>query len=141
MKWYERSWCNDVQNSSKCSLYKEFKQNLKLEKYILTLDLPARIKLTKYRLSNHKLPIEIGRHNNIVRNERICEYCNINDIGDEYHYFFVCSKFAKERSKLIPKKCIKHPSVKNYCELMATKSSNTLKKLATMSKIVMSNFK
>ena len=140
-QWYEHSWRNDVQNSSKCIFYKEFKQELKIEKYLLILDHPDRINLTKFRLSNHKLPVEIGRHNNIIRKERLCEFCDKNDIGDEYHYFFSCSKFMQEINKLIPKNCIKHPSVKGFCDLLATNSSNTMRKLATMCKIIMSCFK
>ena len=139
-EYYERIWLENTQNSSKCSLYKEFKPELKLEKYLLTLDTNLRINLTKYRLSNHKLPIEVGRHNNIIREERLCEYCK-DDVGDEYHYMFVCPKFEQERLKLIPKNCIKRKSVRVFCDLMSTQSINTIKKLATLSKIIMNAFK
>jgi hypothetical protein len=138
--YYEKIWLENIQDSSKCSLYKEFKSELKLEKYLISLDINMKINLTKYRLSNHKLPVEIGRHNNIIRSEIICEYCK-DDIGDEYHYMFVCPKFEQERLKLVPKNCIKRRSVKVFCDLMSTKSINTLKKLATMSKIIMNTFK
>ena len=117
-------------------------KNLKLRNISLyILDHPDRINLTKFLLSNHRLPVEIGRHNNIIRKERLCELCDKNDIGDEYHYFFSCSKFMQERNKLIPKNCIKHPSVKGFCDLLATNSSNTMRKLATMCKIIMNCFK
>ena len=138
--FYENSWRNDMQNSSKCFLYREFKEQLKLEKYLLIVEKSARINLTRYRLSNHKLPIEIGRHNNIVRNERICELCSKKEMGDEVHYFLICPKFEKERKKLIPKTCIRYASAHVYCELLATDSPNTLRKLATISKIIMNQF-
>jgi hypothetical protein len=140
-KFYEESWLEVMQNSSKCSLYREFKTELKLETYLYKLDDNLRINLTKYRLSNHRLPIEVGRHNNIIRSERTCIFCTEYDIGDEYHYMFICPIFAQERSKLIPKNCVQNKSVRIFCELMSTKSINTLRKLAMMSRIIMKSFK
>ena len=32
-----------------------------------------------FRTYNHHLPIESGRWVNITRNERICNYCNIQE--------------------------------------------------------------
>ena len=34
--------------------------------------------------------IELGRHNNIPRNERKCTLCNLNDIEDEFHFVLKC---------------------------------------------------
>ena len=69
---YTEEWKNCLENSSKCYLYKGFKPELKLEEYLCKLPNDLRINLTKFRLCNHKLPIEIGRHKNIDRNYRIC---------------------------------------------------------------------
>ena len=55
--WYVNNWKESMENSSKCSLYKEFKTELSIEKYLLTLNKASRQNLIKYRLSNHKLPI------------------------------------------------------------------------------------
>ena len=46
----------------------------------------------KFRLSSHKLNIDVRRHNNIPRNERNCTLCNLNDIEDEFllYIYFVC---------------------------------------------------
>jgi hypothetical protein len=139
-KNYEQLWLEKMHSSSKCSLYREFKHDLKLEKYLVSLEPKLRYSLTKYRLSNHRLPIEVGRYHNAERSDRACEFCSSYDIGDEYHYFIVCPKFASERSKLIPKNCVKKPSVQKCCDLMSTKSINTFRKLATLSKIVMDVF-
>jgi hypothetical protein len=45
---------------------------------------------TKFRVSDHSLEIESGRNKNITREERICKNCNLNEIGDEYHFFLKC---------------------------------------------------
>ena len=43
----------------------------------------------KFRTSNHYLHVETGRWRNILYENRLCAYCNKNDIGDEFHYLFV----------------------------------------------------
>ena len=67
-------------------------------------------------ISNHRLPIELGRYNEIVRKDRLCTLCQSNDIGDEYHYLFICPFVKSSRDKYIPKTCIRNPSVLKFCE-------------------------
>ena len=50
--------------------------------------------LCKLRLSDNKLPIEIGRLRNITLKDRICKYCDVNEIGDEYHFLINCKNVA-----------------------------------------------
>ena len=88
-------------------------------------------------MCNHKLPIEVGRHNNIDRKYRLCTKCDKKDLGDEYHYMFMCDCYEASRRKLIPKRSYKHPSVFKFCELMTTKSGNTLMKIAKFARIIM----
>ena len=45
-----------------------------------------RITLCKFRTCNHRLPIEIGRWQNVDRSDRICHICQTTEIGDEFHY-------------------------------------------------------
>jgi hypothetical protein len=44
--------------------------------------------LTKFRLSDHKLEIEIGRYKKVPREQRICKACKVLD--DEKHFFLHC---------------------------------------------------
>lgn len=111
-----------------------------MEKYLLTPSTPDRINLTKYRLSNHKLPIEIGRHVNIEKGDRTWEFCTNYDIGDEMHYMLICSKFKNERTKLLPRNCVLKPSSRKYCDIMKTDNIKLLCRLARMSKIIMNAF-
>ena len=55
--------------------------------------------LTRFRCVSHKLYIETGRHGNSKRErqERICMYCNLNDIEDEYHFLLVCPLYKEDR--------------------------------------------
>jgi len=47
--------------------------------------------MSKFRLSNHRLNIELGRYNNVLKENRICNICqqlnNTNVIDCEYHAF------------------------------------------------------
>ena len=55
--------------------------------------------ITRWRLPNHKLNIEVGKYTKPLtpRNERLCDYCEL--LEDEYHAIFVCPKFAAIRNK------------------------------------------
>ena len=71
-----------------------FKRSHALEKYILTFK-KAKL-LCKFRRCNIKLPIEIGRWNNTRREERKCNLCNTNDLGDEFHYVLAVTKLISK---------------------------------------------
>jgi hypothetical protein len=48
------------------------------------------------------LDVEMGRFFSIDRLERICDLCNKEELGDEFHYLFNCTFFKDERKKFIP---------------------------------------
>ena len=60
----------------------------------LTTRTSERRVLTKLRISNHKLMIELGRYNQISRDNRLCQICGSNQIEDEIHFLFHCSKYS-----------------------------------------------
>jgi hypothetical protein len=58
-------------NSSKGICYRLFKENFEFETYLDILSDKDRITLCKFRTCNHRLPIEIGRWQNVDRSDRI----------------------------------------------------------------------
>ena len=44
---------------------------------------------TKFRLSNHNLMIEKGRHRNVDESLRFCPFCP-NTVEDEIHFLLQC---------------------------------------------------
>ena len=136
--YYNKQWLESIQKSSKCIFYKEFKKELKFEKYLNELDVSLRFFMVRYRTCNHRLPIEEGRFNNVLHVDRKCTLCDLNDIGDEYHYFCKCPKFKDIRCKFLKKCMIKRPSVQQYCDLMGTQQKSRLIKIAKFAKVVMS---
>ena len=57
--------------------------------------------ITRFRTSSHKLNVEIGRHHNVSRRNRICTKCNLRDIEDEYHFIFICPLYNDLRHKFV----------------------------------------
>ena len=55
--------------------------------------------LSKLRVSDHKLYIEVGRHTKLYLSERICTFCNV-DIEDEKHFLLKCTVYENLRKTL-----------------------------------------
>ncbi len=64
-----------------------------MEPYLTLLEPKYAIRISRFRASNHRLPIVVGRFNGRPRSERLCELCNLKDLGDEYHYLMKCDFF------------------------------------------------
>ena len=60
-----------------------------------------RIAMTKFRLSNHKLMIEKGRHLNLDITDRKCPFCYL--IEDETHFLLTCGTYSILRNELLDK--------------------------------------
>ena len=73
--------------NSKLFLYNKLKNEIKLEDYLSTLKNSRKI-LTKFRINDHNIEIEIGRYKKVPREQRICKACKVLD--DEKHLFLHC---------------------------------------------------
>ena len=58
----------------------------------------VRLILTKFRLSDHKLLITMGRYLKIPRDQRLCAICNV--LEDEFHVFFECKRNTNNQNIL-----------------------------------------
>jgi hypothetical protein len=63
----------------------------------MVIQLKNRIAMTKFRLSYHRMNIELGRYNNVIKENHICNVCqkfnNENIFNCEYHAFCKCAKY------------------------------------------------
>lgn len=100
---FTQTWFSSVEASAKTLNYRLFKESLKTEKYFDVLNDKDGFTFCKFRMVNHKLPIECGRWSNIPRKNRTCPLCENGDIGDEYHYLLKCNFFTTERNKYLDK--------------------------------------
>ncbi len=117
-----QKWRAECLTSPKALMYKHIKLELKAEPYLQNLPTNMRITLCRFRCSNHNLPIEIGRHTGIPREERFCTKCNSGKIGDELHTLLECPHYDKERKRLLPSFCWSNP---NYRKLSRLFNSDT----------------
>ena len=96
----------------KLCTYLKVKQNFGFENYLSIIsDFEQRRKLTRFRLSAHRLRIEIGRYEcarkkgkqnkGTPRQDRLCLHCCSDEIEDEEHFLFNCTKFSDDRSQFI----------------------------------------
>ena len=137
---YVQSWFSAIDNSPKCINYRLFKSEFKLEEYMQKLCKTNCITLCRYRTTNHKLPIETGRWNDVDRSDRICTLCNSISIADEFHYLFNCKYFENERRQMIPQRYFYHPNVLKYRELMASSNLQILHNMCRFISLILSNF-
>ena len=61
----------------------------------------TRTEVARFRLSSHRLMIEIGRQFNIKRKDRLCPKCDRKEIEDENHFLMESPAYANERSRLL----------------------------------------
>jgi hypothetical protein len=105
-----QEWSSNVSQISKLRTYCVFKEDRSVESY-LSLDIPRRLRscIARFRTGCHNLQIEIGRHENIPLENRLCKYCmeceQIQVIEDEYHVLFECGWYKEVREWYIKKYC------------------------------------
>ena len=96
---YDRFWSGKILVTKR-----HHSTNLKitaLEKHLhLNFNLKHKMALSRFRLSNHPLMIEKGRHLRIEKNERKCYFCK-DKIEDEEHFLINCPLMSNEDEKVI----------------------------------------
>ena len=89
---YQKIWELRSNLNPKATFYHLFEVDIKIEPYLdIIRGRSLRVVLSKFRLSDHELNIETGRHRNVKRDERYCSFCN-NSVEDKYHILFQWSK-------------------------------------------------
>lgn len=99
--FHQNSFENLKSEESKLRTYGTFKKKIGFEKYLSDIKKPSiRTQVTKFRLSNHRLMIEAGRHNRIPKEMRFCPFCP-KSIENESHFLFECSVYQLQRENLL----------------------------------------
>jgi len=114
--WTSALWSDSQKNSvhgKKLRTYRRFKVKFDREKYLdIVKDKPLKQAITKFRVSDHKLMIEVGRHKNIPLEERLCPFCK-QEVEDECHFLLVCHMYNDQRKKLLDYISSKSPLFQN----------------------------
>ena len=99
-KDFTQQWLNAISNQGegcKLRVYKLFKTIFEREPYLdLINNFQLRKTVTKFRCSDHRLEIEVGRHKGVKSNERICQVCR-GCVETETHFLTKCPLYTKLR--------------------------------------------
>ena len=89
-----------VLNTKKIECYKVFKEEYSTRNYLHQLRVfNERQILVKFRISNHKLMIELGRYqvDHVTRESRLCPLYESKQVENETHFLFQCQKYSAQR--------------------------------------------
>ena len=135
----QEKWLNDVNTNQFCFNYRIFKQNLYFERYLIKLPFYYRQMFSKFRCKNNKLPVNKNRFDKKVV-DRNCQLCQKQDLGDEFHYIFICKFFGKERKQYIDKFFYTRPNTQKMYHLFNSQNEQILTNLCKFIAIIIKKF-
>ena len=104
-----------------------------VHKFILTLKKSIQI-MAKFRISNHELEIEQGRHKGILMAKRCCLVCEQHGktvLEDEFHLLLHCSLYDEIRNKYLQSYLNgKKKNFELFIEIMTEENENHIINLA-----------
>lgn len=100
-KMFLDRWNDDLENDSRCCIYKIFKHEFKMEKYLWELTNDLGLAVAKIRTSNINKDEVRNRMYGANQHENLekCPLCDTQAICDEFHYLVKCEHLNKEREK------------------------------------------
>ena len=125
--FHQNSFADIRREDSKLRTYALIKTDTGIERYLNHIkNTKDRIMFTKFRLSNHNLMIEKGRHRNIDKSLRFCPFCP-NIVEDEIHFLIKCkcTCYSAARDVLF-KTVVEENKVPNFIYLETREQSNIL---------------
>ena len=134
-KKFEKEWGDQISGlnrtegqSNKLRFYKMFKTNLIREPYLdIIKDFHLRKCMAKFRCSDHKLEIEVGRHEKLKVEKRICKACDANEVETELHFLTCCTLYEDLRCRYFGNA---HKEVDEWLDILRCKEKMTLFNLA-----------
>lgn len=100
MHEYVHNWNVTRKEKPKLRTYNLFKKDFGVEKYVKTCDKYLRSHIAQIRSGILPLNIELGRHRQILLENRKCTVCNSSEIEDEFHFMCQCNFYSEERAEL-----------------------------------------
>ena len=114
-----------------CQPIREIKSLLEPEKYLKEINNYFIHRQTvKFRISDHSLRIEKGRHHGMLREDRICKQCNIGCIEDEFYFLLICPKYKDLRKQYLPKYHTNNPNLRKFVDIFHSNNGKILRNLS-----------
>ena len=113
-EFHQNSFENISREDSKLRSYARVKTEIGVETYLTQIKNPdIRTEMIKFRLSNHSLAIETGRHKNIPKDHRFCPFCP-EDVETELHFLLLCPCYNPSRAQMLEQIIAFKPSFQFY---------------------------
>ncbi len=132
---YNQTWHAKLEESRKAITYRNFMHCIKPQVYLTSVhNVKYRSALIKFRLRNTHLRVETGSWNGptaVAYHLRTCQFCNKNQLEDEYHFVMSCPLYSEIRRSYIPKFYRTNQSMYKFINLMSTENTKILNRLAT----------
>ena len=113
-EFHQNAFATIKDERSKLRTFALFKTEIGMEKYLNEIkNVAIRIQITRFRLSNHNLMIETGRHSDTPKEQRYCPFCQ-NKVETEIHFLTECPVYNPMRTKLIAAVNLVNPFFKFY---------------------------
>ena len=126
-----------------CDIYVELKEQFNSEKYLLCENHKYRRAICNFRVNNTRIPKVTGRNRGVERSQRVCNLCNDNRVGDEFHVLFECKNTCvmNLRRKYLPKFYTDQTSVWKMILLLQNDKTKVICKLGAFLNNVLPLFK
>ena len=93
--YFNNEWKEYIETYPKARTYRTFKERVTPEDYLVSIrNRKSRVAMTKFRLSDHNLMIEKGRHSGMAEEKRFCPFCE-DTVESECHFLLVCKLHNK----------------------------------------------
>ena len=113
-EFHQNSFENICREDSKLRSYARVKTEIGRETYLTQIKNPEiRTEMTKFRLSNHTLAIETGRHKNVPKDRRFCPFCP-KAVETESHFLLLCPSYKTSRAQMLEQVIAFKPSFQFY---------------------------
>ena len=120
--------------SNKLRSFALFKTEPGREDYLREIrNVKIRTQLTKFRLSDHHLMIEKGRHKGLDKTVRFCPFC-VDKVEDEIHFLIKCPLYGHLRARVLDL------LFANYINVEAIPEKDLFCYLMSLSSIEVGNF-
>ena len=94
--YIQNQFYNYIDNEENRSLFfTELKQTYEKERHLNLKNFEIRNVLSKLKLTSNKLAVVAGKWYKINKKNRLCNFCNLNAIEDEFYCFNRLSKLQK----------------------------------------------
>ena len=86
--------------------------------------------LNKVKIVVSRFSYRKGRHQNIARQDWVCNICTMSVLETEYHYLLICSKCYNLGTKYIKSNYYTWPTLHKLTHLQSSQSNITVQNLS-----------